>query len=160
MNDITSIIDLNNHPINDDNYIKYCNASIKQNSLLVLESFLSNRSLELILNEAKKTILSLSTNYNPPEPETFKLPGGAGRIAVEVSLKGFVKAGKISEHDAFIAKKLAYVLTGGSKAGPFTSVDEQYLLDIEREAFVSLCAEQKSIERIEYMLTKGKPLRN
>ena len=54
MNDITSIIDLNKHPINDDNYIKYCNASIKKNSLLVLESFLSHQSLELILNEAKK----------------------------------------------------------------------------------------------------------
>ena len=113
-----------------------------------------------ILSEAKKTVLSISDNYNPPEPESFKLPGVAGRIAIEVSVKGFVKAGKISEHDAFIAKKLAYVLTGGSKAGPFTPVDEQYLLDIEREAFVSLCAEQKSIERIKYMLTKGKPLRN
>ena len=113
-----------------------------------------------ILSEAKKTVLSMSDNYTCPEPESFKLPGVAGRIAVEVSVKGFVKAGKISEHDAFIAKKLAYVLTGGSKAGPFTPVDEQYLLDIEREAFVSLCAEQKSIERIKYMLTKGKPLRN
>ena len=113
-----------------------------------------------ILSEAKKTIIALSNDYKSPEPETFKLPGVAGRIAVEVSVKGFVKSGKISEHDAFIAKKLAYVLTGGAKAGPFTSVDEQYLLDIEREAFVSLCGEQKSIDRIKYMLTKGKPLRN
>jgi len=113
-----------------------------------------------ILSEAKNTVLSMSDDYKTPESETFKLPGAAGRIAVEVSVKGLVKAGKISEHDAFIAKKLAYVLTGGSKAGPFTAIDEQYLLDIEREAFVSLCAEQKSIERIKYMLTKGKPLRN
>ena len=99
-------------------------------------------------------------NYYSDEPQTFKLPGAAGRIAVEVSVKGFVKSGKISEHDALIAKKLAYVLTGGSKAGPFTPVDEQYLLDIEREAFVSLSGEEKTIDRIKYMLKKGKPLRN
>ena len=113
-----------------------------------------------ILHTAKQKIIELSKQYHPKEPQTFKLPGTAGRIAVEVSVKGFVKSGKISEHDALIAKKLAYVLTGGSKAGPFTPVDEQYLLDIEREAFVSLCGEQKSLERIKYMLSKGKPLRN
>ena len=56
--------------------------------------------------------------------------------------------------------KLGYVLTGGEKGGIFSSVDEQYLLDIERETFISLAGEQKSIERIEYMLKKGKPLRN
>ena len=113
-----------------------------------------------ILSEAKDMILELSKDYRPPEVETFKLPGSAGRIAIDVSAKGMVKAGKISEHDALIGKKLAYVLTGGSKGGPFTAVDEQYLLDIERESFLSLCGEQKSIERIKYMLTKGKPLRN
>ena len=113
-----------------------------------------------ILYEAKQAVLSMSSDYKAPEVESFKLPGSAGRIAFDVSAKGMVKAGKISEHDALIGKKLAYVLTGGSKGGPFTSVDEQYLLDIEREAFLSLCGEQKSIERIKYMLTKGKPLRN
>ena len=71
-----------------------------------------------------------------------------------------VKSGKISEHDALIGEKLALVLTGGDKGGPFTAVTEQYLLDIEREAFISLCGEQKSVDRIKYMLTRGKPLRN
>ena len=71
-----------------------------------------------------------------------------------------VKSGKISEHDALIGEKLGFVLTGGDKGGPFTAVTEQYLLDIEREAFISLCGEQKSIDRIKFMLTKGKPLRN
>ena len=89
-----------------------------------------------------------------PDIETFRLLGSTGRLPLELAVKGFLKTGKISEHDALIAKKLAYVLTGGSKAGPFTSVDEQYLLDIERESFVSLCGEQKSLERIKYMLTK------
>ena len=115
---------------------------------------------DFILSEAKTAVLELSENYKVPEVETFKLPGSAGRIAIDVQAKGMVKAGKISEHDALIGSKLAYVLTGGSKGGPFTAVDEQYLLDIEREAFLSLCAERKSQDRIKFMLTKGKPLRN
>ena len=65
----------------------------------------------------------------------------------------------ISEHDKKIANKLAYVMAGGDLSEP-TLVSEQYLLDLEREAFLSLTAERKSLERIQYMLTKGKPLRN
>ena len=69
-------------------------------------------------------------------------------------------AGKyISEHDQKIANKLAYVMAGGDLSEP-TLVSEQYLLDIEREAFLSLCTERKTLERIQFMLTKGKPLRN
>ena len=65
----------------------------------------------------------------------------------------------ISEHDQKIANKLAYVMAGGDLSEP-SMVSEQYLLDIEREAFLSLCTERKTLERIQYMLTKGKPLRN
>ena len=65
----------------------------------------------------------------------------------------------ISEHDRKIANKLAYVMAGGDLSEP-TKVSEQYLLDIEREAFLSLCTERKTLERIQHMLTKGKPLRN
>ena len=65
----------------------------------------------------------------------------------------------ISEHDMKIANKLAYVMAGGDLSEP-TLVSEQYLLDIEREAFLSLCTERKTLERIQHMLTKGKPLRN
>jgi len=69
-------------------------------------------------------------------------------------------AGKyISEHDQKIANKLAYVMAGDDLSEP-TLVSEQYLLDIEREAFLSLCTERKTLERIQFMLTKGKPLRN
>ena len=88
------------------------------------------------------------------------MPGSAGRLAIDVQAKSMVKAGKISKHDALIGNKLAYVLTGGDKAGLTKSVDEQYLLDIEREAFVSLAGEQLTQDRIKYMLKKGKPLRN
>lgn len=65
----------------------------------------------------------------------------------------------ISEHDMKIANKLAYVMAGGDLSEP-TQVSEQYLLDLEREAFLSLCTERKTLERIQHMLTKGKPLRN
>jgi 3-hydroxyacyl-CoA dehydrogenase len=88
------------------------------------------------------------------------LPGKGGRLAVKSTVKGFLKTGKISEHDALIAEKLSFVLTGGSKGGIMTPLDEQYLLDIEREAFVSLAGEPKTRARIEYMLKRGKPLRN
>ena len=77
-----------------------------------------------------------------------------------MALKGFKMQGKISEHDMKIGEKLAYVLTGGDKAGLTKSVDEQYILDIEREAFISLSSEKLTQDRIKFMLKKGKPLRN
>ena len=113
-----------------------------------------------ILHRAKQAVLEIAPSYETTEMDTYKLPGTSGRLVLDGSIKGFLKSKKISEHDAHIAKKLGYVLTGGDKGGPFSPVDEQYLLDIEREAFVSLCGEPKSIARIEYMLTKGKSLRN
>ena len=76
------------------------------------------------------------------------------------ALKGFKLQGKISAHDETIGQKLAFVLTGGDKAGLTKSVDEQYLLDIEREAFVSLAGEELTQDRIRHMLKTGKPLRN
>ncbi|MFQ5823856.1 MAG: 3-hydroxyacyl-CoA dehydrogenase/enoyl-CoA hydratase family protein, partial [bacterium] len=87
-------------------------------------------------------------------------PGEGGRLAIEATLNDLVKAGKISEHDRLIGSKLAYVLTGGEEASPTRPVDEQYILDLEREAFVSLCGEKLSQDRMKYMLKKGKPLRN
>ncbi|MNP84284.1 putative 3-hydroxyacyl-CoA dehydrogenase [compost metagenome] len=69
------------------------------------------------------------------------------------------ESGYISDHDLLIAKKLAHVLAGGNvPAG--TLVTEQYLLDLEREAFLSLCGETKTLQRMKHMLTTGKPLRN
>jgi 3-hydroxyacyl-CoA dehydrogenase len=85
-----------------------------------------------------------------------------GKQALGMFLVGTdqMQAGKyISEHDRKIANKLAYVMAGGDLSEP-TLVSEQYLLDIEREAFLSLCTERKTLERIQFMLTKGKPLRN
>lgn len=113
------------------------------------------------VSKAKDEVLEMCENYVPPEMRTdIFLPGKGGRLAVKSSVKGFLKSGKISEHDAFIAEKLAFVLTGGDKGGIMKPLDEQYLLDIEREAFVSLAGEPKTRDRIEFMLKRGKPLRN
>ena len=110
---------------------------------------------------AKQKAIEIAEGYEPPQyREDLKLPGTGGRTAMAMAIKGFKVQGKISNHDEFIAKKLAYVLTGGEKAGLTKTVDEQYLLDIEREAFVSLAGEKLTQDRISYMLKKGKPLRN
>jgi len=110
---------------------------------------------------AKQKAIEISENYEPPiYRDDLKLPGMGGRTAMTMALKGFKAQGKISNHDEFIAKKLAYVITGGDKAGLTKSVEEQYLLDIEREAFVSLAGESLTQDRIRFMLKKGKPLRN
>jgi 3-hydroxyacyl-CoA dehydrogenase len=73
---------------------------------------------------------------------------------------GFHFGGYASEHDMKIANKIAYVMAGGDLSAPETKVSEQYLLDLEREAFLSLLGEKKTLERIQSILTKGKPLRN
>jgi len=113
------------------------------------------------VSRAKSEVLSMSEGYEPPQYRTdLFLPGMGGRLAVKSTVKGFLKSGKISEHDAHIAEKLAFVLTGGDKGGIMRPVDEQYLLDLEREAFVSLGGEPKTRARIEYMLKRGRPLRN
>jgi 3-hydroxyacyl-CoA dehydrogenase len=69
------------------------------------------------------------------------------------------QAGYATEHDATVARKLAYVMCGGDLS-EHTLVSEQYLLDLEREAFLSLCGERKSLERIQSVLKSGKPVRN
>jgi len=127
---------------------------LKKNDTIVL-----NR--DHLIQTAKDKALELADGYDPPEyRDDLKLPGAGGRTALAMALKGFKMQGKISEHDVKIGEKLAYVLTGGDKAGLTKSVDEQYILDIEREAFVSLAGEKLTQDRIKYMLKKGKPLRN
>lgn len=111
--------------------------------------------------EAKKHALLLAdAGYTQPVPrKDIKV---LGKQALGMFLVGTdqMQAGKyISEHDRKIANKLAYVMAGGDLSEA-TLVSEQYLLDLEREAFLSLCAEKKTLERIQYMLTKRKPLRN
>ena len=110
---------------------------------------------------AKQKALELAAQYTPPAyRDDLKLPGVGARTAMLAVLKTYKAKGSISAHDEKIGAKLAYVLTGGDKAGLTKNIDEQYLLDIEREAFVSLAGEALTQDRIRHMLKKGKPLRN
>lgn len=118
-------------------------------------------SKDRLITEAKADALELANgDYKPPEKPVFKLPGEGGRLAIEQAIDGLRLTRTISEHDALVAYKLAYVLTGGNAASPAQEVDEQFLLDLEREAFVALCKEPKTQERMQHLLMKGKPLRN
>lgn len=113
-----------------------------------------------IATAKKHALLMAEQGYTKPvKTNNVKV---LGRQALGAFLVGTdqMMAGKyISEHDKKIANKLAYVMSGGDLSAP-TMVSEQYLLDLEREAFLSLCGERKTLERIQHMIKKGKPLRN
>jgi len=117
-------------------------------------------SRDHLIARAKEEVCKLAEDYAPPQPPELIPPGEGGKLAIHSAVDNFVQSGVISEHDALIAKKLAYVLTGGEKADGIQVIDEQYFLDIEREAFVSLAGEPKSQARMGHMLKTGKPLRN
>ena len=89
------------------------------------------------------------------------IPVGGDTVAAPLKLGVHLahRAGRISDHDALIGRKLAYVLAGGNLPSPAV-VSEQYVLDLEREAFLSLCGEVRTLERIAHTLKTGKPLRN
>lgn len=112
------------------------------------------------LYDAKQAVLSLAeAGYKPPVREKVPVVGEPGYATLLLAAQNLLQSGFISEHDLYIAKKLAYVIAGGNV--PYgTFVDEQYLLNIEREAFISLIQHPKSQARMQHMLMKGKPLRN
>ncbi|MGE6630009.1 3-hydroxyacyl-CoA dehydrogenase NAD-binding domain-containing protein [Bacillus sp. NPDC077027] len=113
-----------------------------------------------LLYNAKQMALSLyESGYRPPLKKKVPVMGETGYAAMILAAENMRLSGYISEHDMKIAKKLAHVISGGLL--PFgTEVDEQYLLELEREAFLSLVGEAKSQARMQHMLVKGKPLRN
>lgn len=117
-----------------------------------------NRDFQLY--DAKQAVLRLhEQGYQPLREKKIRVVGEAGAAVMKMGAYTMRQGGYISEHDEKIAKKLAHVLSGGDVPAN-TLVSESYLLEIEREAFLSLCGEPKSMERMQYMLTKGKPLRN
>jgi 3-hydroxyacyl-CoA dehydrogenase len=97
--------------------------------------------------------------WRPPTSPTFRLPGAGGRLVLEQVVDNLRLQGKASEHDAVVAGKLAHVLTGGDHS-PLETLSEQDVLDLEREAFISLAGMPKTQARMEALLKTGKPLRN
>ncbi|MEA2175014.1 MAG: 3-hydroxyacyl-CoA dehydrogenase, partial [Blastocatellia bacterium] len=114
-----------------------------------------------LIADAKQEVLSLAgSGYVAPQPRTDILALGQSSLAtLKLGIHQMKRGGFISDYDALIGEKLARILTGGDLNHP-TRVSEQYLLDLEREAFLSLCGERKTQERIAHMLKNGKPLRN
>jgi 3-hydroxyacyl-CoA dehydrogenase len=110
--------------------------------------------------EAKAMVLEMAPTYTQPiQRNDITVLGRTGLAALNAAANELQLGNYASEHDIKIARKVAYVLCGGDLTG-VQQVSEQYLLDIEREAFLSLCGEQKTLERIQHMLTTNKPLRN
>jgi len=115
---------------------------------------------DLLLHDAKGRALGMANaGFRPPRPTQFRLSGKSGYATIDMMLYDMQLNGQVSEHDRKIGQKLASVLTGGD-TGPLSTVSEERLLELEQEAFLSLCGEEKTQARIEHMLMNGKPLRN
>jgi 3-hydroxyacyl-CoA dehydrogenase len=110
--------------------------------------------------DAKQKVLALAANYRPGRPLTdLKAPGRSIAASIKSKLWNMRMGGFITEYEEFLGSAIADVITGGDVPAD-TLITEQYLLDLEREAFVKLCGQKKTLERIQHMLKKGKPLRN
>ncbi len=118
-----------------------------------------NKDRQIATAKAHAKLIAEAGYTQPPKRKDIKVLGKQALGMFLVGTDSMEASHYISEHDKKIANKLAYVMAGGDLSEP-TKVTEQYLLDLEREAFLSLCTEKKTLERIQHMLKTGKPLRN
>lgn len=112
-----------------------------------------------LLADAKAKALELAKDYTPPEKTTVSLPGPGGKTALDLAVEGFALQGKATPYDKVVSAAVARVLTGGD-TDPTTPVSEDDILRLEREGFMSLIRNDGTVDRVEHMLTTGKPLRN
>ena len=133
--------------------------AIDMNILRAQDNITINKDRQIA--DAKETVLELANaGYTQPIQATnIKVQGKTGMALFMAGVNGMRMGNYISDHDLKIAEKIAYVMCGGDLSYPH-EVSEQYLLDLEREAFLSLTGEKKTLERIQSILTGGKPLRN
>ncbi len=133
--------------------------AVRLGYLRATDAFTMNRD-RLIADAKTRALARVAEGYQPPPPQTSIPVGGEGVLAaLSLGVHLAWRAGRISDFDGVLGRKLAWILAGGSLPHA-TTVSEQYLLDLEREAFLSLCGEAKTLERIAYTLKSGKPLRN
>jgi 3-hydroxyacyl-CoA dehydrogenase len=111
-----------------------------------------------VISDAKARVIELAPDYTPPVPRTIRALGSEGLGNLSYGIWAMREAGHITDHEVTIGRKIAHVLCGGD--GPPRTVSEQDILDLEREAFLSLLGTPQTRERIAYMLEHGKPLRN
>jgi 3-hydroxyacyl-CoA dehydrogenase len=115
---------------------------------------------ERVIHDAKAVVRELAaTGYRPPVPAELSVFGEPLAAEIKLGIYLMRQAGRITEYEAHLARKLAHVICGGDITQP-ASASEQYFLDLEREAFKSLCGEPKTLARMEHLLKKGKVLRN
>ena len=112
-----------------------------------------------LLHDAKEKCLSLVENYKAPLTKEHNLPGPSGKATLDLAVKDLVKAGHATPHDVAVTDYLAYILTGGD-TDPIKLVSDDKILELEREGIMALMKTEKTMDRIESMLTTGKPLRN
>jgi 3-hydroxyacyl-CoA dehydrogenase len=113
-----------------------------------------------LLHDAKWRALGLArAGYRPPRPGRHVAAGYDAARTISARIWALVEGGYATEHDALIANKLGHILCGGLVAAG-TEVSDQHYLELECEAFLSLCGEQKTLDRIGHMLMNNKPLRN
>lgn len=140
---------------------KVATSAAEAKELLYLKSndgFSMNRRFQL--HDACKIAINMAdTGYIPPAKRSFRLPGENALATFTMGLNSMLGGGFISEYDLKIALKVAHVMTGG-KTNSYQEVSEDRLLELEKEAFLSLCGEEKTMARIAYMLENNKPLRN
>ena len=112
-----------------------------------------------VLADAKKRALEMVDGYAAPEPSEVNLPGATAAAAFDMAVSGFVTMGRATAYDGVVSEQVARVLTGGD-TDITQPVTEKKLLELEREGFMTLIHNHKTLDRIEHMLTTGKPLRN
>lgn len=148
-------------------YMNIATAKVATSAHEAFEMGIMRRGDEISINkdrqiaDAKAKVLKLvEAGYTQPvHRKDIKVQGKAGMAMFYIGSASMLRGGYISEHDKKISEKLAWIMCGGDLSYP-QLVSEQYLLDLEREAFLSLCGERKTLERIKHTLETGKPLRN
>jgi 3-hydroxyacyl-CoA dehydrogenase len=124
-----------------------------------LDAWTMNRD-RLVFDAKQEALRRAQEGYQPPpRPTAIRVGGDAVRATLDLGVHLAWRAGRISDHDAVIGRKLSWILAGGALPHGGTLSEDQ-LLDLEREAFLSLCGEPKTLERIQYTLKTGKTLRN
>ena len=133
--------------------------AVKMGYLRPTDKMTVNRDYQI--EDAKKTVLAMHMEgYTPPRPlQEIRVAGENTLALIKMAVWTLHQQGYATDHDKTVAEKVAYVLCGG-RVHADTKVSEQYLLDLEREAFVGLCGDPKTQARIQHMLSTGKPLRN
>lgn len=149
-------------------YINVGTAKVSTSAHEAFDNFILRKGYDNIsinpdrrITDAKRKVLQMhELGYTQPAPRNdIKVQGRGGLGGLMAGLHGMWRGNYVTDHDKLVAEKLAYVMCGGDLTQA-TLVSEQYLLDLEREAFLSLCGQRKTLERLQSILQTGKPLRN